>query len=129
MPRKKQATFTDGELRIMDVLWNKGSASVREVTEELSQKQKTAYTTVMTMLGVLRDKGYVAHEKQGRAFIYFPLVDRMQARRTALSDLLKRFFDGSPTLLMQNLLEDERLNEQDLAALKNRIEHFQGDES
>ncbi|CAM2064632.1 BlaI/MecI/CopY family transcriptional regulator [Sulfidibacter corallicola] len=129
MPRKKQATFTDGELRIMDVLWNKGSASVREVTEELSQKQKTAYTTVMTMLGVLRDKGYVAHEKQGRAFIYFPLVDRMQARRTALSDLLKRFFDGSPTLLMQNLLDDERLNEQDLAALKNRIEHFQGDES
>ena len=129
MPRKKQATFTDGELRIMDVLWNKGSASVREVTEELSQKQKTAYTTVMTMLGVLRDKGYVAHEKQGRAFIYYPLVDRKQARSTALSDLLKRFFDGSPTLLMQNLLEDERLNEQDLAALKHRIEHFQGDES
>ena len=84
MPRHPSKTLTDGELRIMDVVWTLGEASVRDVTERLSQHDTVAYNTVLTMLGILKDKGYVRHRKSGRAFLYRPLVSRETAQRSAL---------------------------------------------
>jgi predicted transcriptional regulator len=122
MPRPKSLTMTDGELRLMRVLWDKGEATVGEVVEALKTRPKPAYNTVLTLLRIMERKGYVTHRKDGRAFIFRPKVDRADASRSALHTLVNRFFDGSPRLLMLNLLEDAQLSPEVLKHLKDRIE-------
>jgi predicted transcriptional regulator len=114
--------MTDGELRLMRVLWDKGQATVGEVVDALKARPKPAYNTVLTLLRIMEKKGYVSHRKDGRAFIFLPQVDRADVSRSALQTLVNRFFDGSPRLLMLNLLEDERLSPEALRQLKERIE-------
>jgi len=114
--------MTDGELRLMRVLWDKGQATVGEVVDALSTPPKPAYNTVLTLLRIMEKKGYVSHRKDGRAFIFVPMVDRADASRSALHTLVNRFFDGSPRLLMLNLLEDAQLSPEALKQLKERIE-------
>ena len=122
MPRPKSPTMTDGELRLMRVLWEKGQATVGEVVDALKTRPKPAYNTVLTLLRIMEKKGYVSHRKDGRAFIFLPTVDRADASRSALQTLMNRFFDGSPRLLMLNLLEDAQLSPEALKQLKERIE-------
>ena len=81
-----------------------------------------AYNTVLTLLRIMEKKGYVSHTKDGRAFIFQPAVDRAVASRSALQTLVNRFFDGSPRLLMLNLLEDGQLSPEVLKQLRERIE-------
>jgi BlaI family transcriptional regulator, penicillinase repressor len=114
--------MTDGELRLMRVLWEKGQATVGEVVEALQTGPKPAYNTVLTLLRIMEKKGYVSHRKDGRAFIFLPAVDRADASRSALLTLVNRFFEGSPRLLMLNLLEDAQLSPEALKQLKERIE-------
>ena len=121
MPRKKSPTLTDAELKIMEILWDHGRATVKDVADALSKTQPVAYNTALTMLKILAEKGHAKYEKQGRAFIYQPVLDRGQARRSALRYTLSRFFNNSPTLLVQNLLEDERFASEELANLKEKI--------
>jgi len=106
----------------MRVLWDKGGASVGDVVEALKERPKPAYNTVLTLLRILEKKGYVTHRKDGRAFIFLPLLDKEHATRSALAALVNRFFEGSPRLLMLNLLEDEQLSPEALEQLKQRIE-------
>jgi predicted transcriptional regulator len=115
-------TLTDGELRLMRVLWERGEASVGDVVQALKERPKPAYNTVLTLLRILERKGYVTHRKDGRAFVFVPIVDRLNATRSALKTLVNRFFDGSPKLLMLNLLEDQDLSSEALQQLKGRIE-------
>ena len=122
MPRPKSPTMTDGELRLMRVLWDKGQATVGEVVDALKTRPKPAYNTVLTLLRIMEKKGYVSHRKDGRAFIFLPTVARADASRSALQTLVNRFFDGSPRLLMLNLLEDSQLSPEALKQLKERIE-------
>jgi predicted transcriptional regulator len=122
MPRPKSSTMTDGELRLMRVLWERGQATVGEVVEALKNSPTPAYNTVLTLLRIMEKKGYVSHTKDGRAFIFQPSVDRADASRSALQTLVNRFFDGSPRLLMLNLLEDPQLSPDALKQLKERIE-------
>jgi predicted transcriptional regulator len=122
MPRPTSPTLTDGELRLMRVLWDKGEASVSEVSDALKEKPKPAYNTVLTLLRILERKGYVTHRKDGRAFVFLPTVDRSNARRSALKSLVDRFFEGSPRLLVLNLLEDERFSAEALDEVKQRLE-------
>ena len=122
MPRPKSATMTDGELRLMRVLWDKGEATVGEVVEALTTRPKPAYNTVLTLLRIMERKGYVSHRKDGRAFIFLPQVGRADAGRSALKTLVNRFFEGSTGLLMLNLLQDEQLAPDVLKQLKDRIE-------
>src|SRR5574342_87638 len=98
MARRRSATLTDGEARLMRVLWDQQSATVAEVATRL----KSNYSTVQTMLRILEAKGYVTHEKEGRAFTYRPLIDQTQARRRALSHLVSGLFNNSPSLLVLN---------------------------
>ena len=121
MARKKSLTLTDAELRLMEVIWQKGSASAAEVLEALPDRD-LAYTTVLNTLRILETKGHLRHTKDGKAFIYHPLIDRSQASRTALQYLLSRFFGNSPGLLVSNLIQEEQLNKQDLRRLKKLIE-------
>lgn len=119
--RQRSANLTDGELRIMRVLWERPRATVAEVVDGIESAQKPAYNTVLTMLRILERKGHVAHEKDGRAFTYVPLIDRGQARRHALSHLLKRFFDDSPELLVLDLLGHEHADPDELQRVRERI--------
>ena len=122
MPRQTSANLTDAELRLMDVLWEKGSATVSDVVDALDAKVPLAYSSVLTTLRVLERKGYLTHSKTGRAFVYRPVVGRGEARQRALSHLLRRFFENSPELLMLNLIGDGKVNADELARLKARIE-------
>ena len=101
----------------MTVLWDKQRATVGEVVAALGKGAAT-YSTVQTLLRILETKGYITHEKSGRAFVYRPLVDRQQARRRALSHLVSRLFDNSPSLLVTNVLEDEQIDPAELERLK-----------
>jgi len=122
MARTQSTTLTDAELRLMEVIWVQGPSSVGEVVEGLPGETPLAYSTVLTTLRILERKGYLRHEKQGRAFIYHPVVGRGEARRGALRHLLQRFFDDSPELLALNLIENDDLDLNDLARLKQMID-------
>lgn len=121
MARKKSPTLTDAELRLMEVIWQKRSASAAEVLEALPDSE-LAYTTVLNTLRILETKGYLKHTKDGKAFVYHPLIDRGQASRTAVQYLVSRFFGNSPGLLVSNLIKDEQLSKRDLQRLKKLIE-------
>jgi predicted transcriptional regulator len=109
----------------MQVLWDQGESTVNDVVDTLKVRPKPAYNTVLTLLRIMEKKGYVAHRKDGRAFIFRPLIDRSEASRSALKTLVNRFFEGSPRLLMLNLLEDDQLSPEILQQLRQRIEEAQ----
>jgi predicted transcriptional regulator len=121
MARRKSRTLTDAELRIMEVLWDKGSATVAEVADALAGKDGSAYTTILTMMGILRVKGYLSCRKRGRAHVFTPRVDREDAARKAVRQLLARFFAGSPGELVLSFLRDEDLSPEELDELKRQI--------
>jgi BlaI family transcriptional regulator, penicillinase repressor len=121
MARSKSRTLTDAELRIMEVLWKKGSATVAEVAEVLAGKDGSAYTTILTMMGILRVKGYLSCRKRGRAHVFTPRVDRAAAARKAVRQVLAKFFAGSPGELVLSFLRDEELSPGELDDLKRQI--------
>ena len=122
MARPPSPGLTDAELRIMRVLWERKRATVGDVVECLAGTHRPAYNTVLTTLGILERKSYVTHEKHGRAFAYLPTVDRSEARHSALSQVLNRFFDDSPRLLVLDLLGHERTDADELRRVRELIE-------
>jgi len=121
MARKKSPTLTEAELRVMEVLWGDAPATVAEVVESLSRKSPVAYSTVLTTMRILERKGYLTHKKEGRAFLYSPLVNRGEARSNVLRYMLSKFFNNSPELLMLNILKEEKIDTRELQRLKKRI--------
>jgi predicted transcriptional regulator len=122
MARKKSPALTDAEAEVMAVLWRLRRASVGDVVTAMNESRVVTYSTVQTMLRILETKGYVTHEKVARAFVYEPVVDARQARRRALRHLVRRLFDGSPSLLVLNVLEDEELDPAERERLRKLIE-------
>jgi BlaI family transcriptional regulator, penicillinase repressor len=121
MPRKKALVLTDHELRLMDVLWTKGRATVSEVTAALPPPI-LAYNTVLSTMRTLEQKGYVAHREVGRAFAYRPLVERNDAAKSAVDHVLARFFHNSPNALAMTLLDDVPLREADRKQIRELLE-------
>jgi predicted transcriptional regulator len=121
--RKKSLQLTEAEQRLMDILWTLESATVAEIADALPKKLDLAYNTVLTMMRILEDKGYVSHTKpnEGRAFIYRPVVSREQASRSALHHLLGRFFGNSAEALVLHLMEDETLNEKERERIRKLL--------
>lgn len=126
MARKKSTTLTEAELRLMDVLWKKGEATVGEIAEALPARLELAYNTVLTTMRILEDKGYVRHKKPegGRAFVYRPRVGRDEATRSAIHELLRRFFGQSHEALVLNILQDEELDEKERQRIRELVEQF-----
>jgi len=114
-----QIAFTDRELDVMSVLWDLDSATVAEVRERLADD--LAYTTVLTVLRTLEQKGYVGHTGEGRAHRYRPLVKREAAGRSALRRLVDKVFDGSPELLLTQLVSDRNLSDEELRRLRRLL--------
>ncbi len=123
MPRRMPPQLTEAELRLMNVLWRKGRATVAEVAAGLPRELDLAYNTVLTTLRILESKGYLRHSKakDARAFVYRPAVDRGQAARNAVRHLLRRFFGDSPQALVLNLLEDETLGEAEMEKVRDLL--------
>lgn len=122
MPPRKSPTLTEAELRLMEVLWEKGPASVHQVLQALPNKPALAYNSVLTTIRILEKKGYVQHLKDGRAHIYSPMVGREEASRSEIRNLVTRFFNNSHELLVLNLLEDKTLDAQELERLRSLLQ-------
>ncbi|MDQ3388204.1 MAG: BlaI/MecI/CopY family transcriptional regulator [Gemmatimonadota bacterium] len=121
-----EVAFTERELDVMAVLWDRGPATVAEVRERLSDA--LAYTTVLTVLRILEEKGHVGHEEEGRAHRYHPLVGRQAAGKSALRRLTTKMFQGSPELLLTHLVSD-RLTEAELRRMRQLLEDRLREES
>lgn len=123
MPRKKSLNLTGAELRLMDIVWDKGAATVGEVAEALTGEPVLAYNTILTTLRILEEKGYLRHTKsrEGRAFVYRAVVGRKQASRNALRQVVRGFFSNSPELLVLHLLDDGDLSQQELRNIRNLL--------
>ncbi len=123
MARKKSLNLTEAELRLMDVVWDKGAVTVGEVAAALTGEPILAYNTILTTLRILEQKGYVRHTKsrEGRAFVYRAVVGRKQASRNALRHLVRGFFANSPELLVLNLLDDGDLSQRELQSIRNLL--------
>jgi BlaI family penicillinase repressor len=119
-------TLGDRELDVMGVLWELGSGTVAEVRERLPAD--LAYTTVLTILRNLEEKGFVSHDAEGRAHRYFPRVARQTARKTALARLVDKLFHGSPDLLLAQLVADRNLTAADLRRLRKQLDEERGEE-
>lgn len=122
MPPRKSPTLTEAELRLMEVLWRKGAATVQQVMEVLPEKEPLAYNSVLTTIRILEKKGYVKHVKDGRAFVYSALVERKEATRSEIRRLVNRFFGDSHELLVLNILEDRDVDAAELKRLRKMLE-------
>ncbi len=120
MPPKKSPTLTEAELRLMEVLWQRPSASVHQLLEAMPS-QALAYNSVLTTIRILEKKGYVQHIKDGRAHIYTALVGREQATKFEIRNLVSRFFRNSHEALVLNLLEDKGIDAEELERLKEML--------
>ena len=122
MARSKSVTLTEAELRIMNVLWDRGSSTVHEVLQALPPKPALAYNSVLTIIRILESKEYVKHVKDGRAHIYQPKVDRKDATRFEVRHLVSRFFGDSHELLVLNILEEKDIDADELARVRELLE-------
>ena len=122
MARKPSTTLTEGEQRLMEIIWKRGSGSVAEVLDALPKRGRPAFNTVQTMLRIMEAKGYLRHEEAGRAFVYHPRVARVDAARAAVKNVLSRFFNNSAELLTVRLLQDEHLSAEELVRLRRLID-------
>lgn len=120
MPPKQSATLTEAELRIMDVLWRKGSGTVQQVLDWMPST--LAYNSVLTTIRILERKGYLEHVKDGRAHVYAPIVGREEASRSEIKHLVSRFFRNSHEALVLNILRDDGLDPEELARLREMLE-------
>ena len=121
MPPRPSTVLTEAELRIMEVLWAKGPGTVQQVLDWLPSKPALAYNSVLTTIRILEKKGYVEHAKDGRAHIYRPLLERMDATRSEIRHLVNRFFRDSHEDLVLNILEDRGLEAEELTHLREML--------
>ena len=129
MPRRPSETLTDAELRIMNVLWMKGSGTVQLILDTLPATPALAYNSVLTTIRILERKGYVEHVKDGRAHVYAPLVGQKDATRSEIRHLVGRFFKNSHDQLILNILEDRGVDASELDRLREILDRSENDRS
>ena len=123
MPKKEPEGPRVGRLetRIMNVVWEKGTASVHDVRDALGGSRKSAYSTILTMMRNLEAKGYLEHEVEDRKYLYRAVVDQQRVRRNVLSDLVQRLFNGSPALLVNSLLQQSDVSPEEMVEIKRLL--------
>ena len=115
-----ESLFTDRELDVMSILWALGSATVAEVRERLADE--LAYTSVLSALQTLEEKGYVRHEAEGRAYRYYPLVAPSEAGSGAIARVLEKIFHGSAESMLAQMVEDRSLTRAELERMRALLE-------
>jgi predicted transcriptional regulator len=121
MPPKKSITLTEAELRLMKVLWERGESAVSELVAAVSDERPLAYTSVLTTVRILENKGYVQHRQEGRAFLYSPCIDEFEASRSEVRHVLQRFFGNSRERLLLSMLGDDEIGAEELKRLRQAI--------
>ena len=124
--RPRKTELTDHELQIMKVVWDRGSATVRDVYEELLKHRKIAYTTVMTVMGVLEQKGRLKKSMSSRAYVYTPSQPQSEVVRGMVSEFIGRVFNGMAKPLLVSMLEDGKITEDELDELKKLLKSKRG---
>jgi predicted transcriptional regulator len=121
--RNKDAPPQLGRLEtlIMNVVWDLGRATVHDVRDSLKRRRRPAYSTILTMMRNLENKGYLKHDLESRKYVYHAVIERQRVRNSVLGDLVQRLFDGSPSLLVNSLLEQEGLTEEEISEIKKLI--------
>jgi BlaI family transcriptional regulator, penicillinase repressor len=122
VPRRTSEILTEAELRIMQVLWRKGPATVQQILDRLAVDPPLAYNSVLTTIRILERKGYVEHSPEGRAHLYRPVVEQAEASRSEIRHLVGRFFRNSHEDLVLNILEDRGIAPQELERLRKMLE-------
>jgi predicted transcriptional regulator len=122
VPPKQSETLTDAELRVMKVLWDKGSGTVQQVLDSITQRPALAYNSVLTTIRVLERKGYLKHSKDGRAHVFVPMVMEADASRTEIRHLVSRFFRDSHEDLVLNILEERGIDQDELDRLRKMLD-------
>jgi BlaI family transcriptional regulator, penicillinase repressor len=122
VPPRQSVTLTEAELRLMNVLWQRGSGTVQQVLDDLPPQLALAYNSVLTTVRILEKKGYVAHKKDGRAHVYVPIIQRTDATRSEISNLVSRFFKNSHDQLVFNILEERGVDAKELDRLRKMLE-------
>ena len=121
MPPKRSITLTQAELRLMRVLWDRGESTVADMVSATADEGPLAYTSVLTTIRVLENKGYVTHRQDGRAFLYTSSIGEQEARRSEVRHVLQRFFGNSRERLLLSLLGDQEISPEELKRLKDAI--------
>ncbi len=119
--KRKIPSLTDAELKIMTAVWEQKRATVGDILAAQSRGKRPAYNTILTIMRILEQKGYLSREKEGRAHVYTPRVSRKQARSRAIRDMTRGFFGGSSEELMLGIIENEKLSTADIERLKAMI--------
>jgi predicted transcriptional regulator len=122
MPKKTPKRLTPLEAVIMDAVWTLSAATVRDVQEHLRPTRRMAYNTVLTMMRILREKGFLQSERDGRADIYTARVSREQMGTRSLREVLHRFFAGSPTVLVSQLLESGDVSPEEVRRIRQEVD-------
>jgi BlaI family transcriptional regulator, penicillinase repressor len=122
VPPRQSGTLTEAELRIMNILWARGSGTVQQVLDSISQMPSLAYNSVLTTIRVLEKKGYLKHLKDGRAHIYTPVVGKQEATRSEIRHLVSRFFKDSHEQLVLNVIEDQSLEPEEIERLRQMLD-------
>ena len=125
MPRKRQATPTEVEMEILQVLWELGSATVRAVVDRLNQNRPRAYTSILSMMNIMFEKGLVTRTMLGRAHVYQAKQSREKTLGGVVQELLGRAFQGSTTSLITQVLEQSNPSADELAEIRRTIEAWQ----
>jgi predicted transcriptional regulator len=129
MARPKHQQPTPGELEVLKILWDQGPCTVREVMQSLNRSRRRAYTSVMSLLNVMTDKGLVARKPQGRAFVYTARSERERTLGRMVGDLLGRAFEGSASALLAQLLDQSNPSAEELDEIRRTIEAYQREDS
>lgn len=117
-----KTVLTDLELELMHAVWRRHSATVREVFEDLSARRKIAYTTVLTMMGVLERKGHLKKKAGDRAYVYTPTRPQKQVVGKMIQDFVNRVFSGSAKPLLVHLIEDPDIAPKDLLEIERLLQ-------
>ena len=120
--RPKHTTLTPQELEIMKLVWQRETATVRDIYEALLERRKIAYTTVMTMMKILETKGYLKKRRQDRAFIYRPAHPKNQVIGGMLREFIDRVFNGSAEPLLVHLVKSRQIRQKELQEITRMIE-------
>ena len=118
---------TDAELAIMNVLWERGPSTVREVHDEISRSNDTGYTTVLKLLQIMTDKGLVVRDESQRAHVYATRESEQRTQRQLVGDLIDRAFGGSPAKLVMQALSATRASAEELTQIRAMLEKMEGD--
>lgn len=126
MARRAQETPTEAELEVLKVLWERGPSTGRDVLDVLNVERKRAYTSVMSVLNIMADKGLAIRKPQGRAFVYSAKRPREKTLGHIVGSLLGRAFEGSAASLVTQVLDQSKPSDAELELIRKAIEDYEG---